>query len=187
MNQIDKIKLENTKNEIIGIYDENDNYVGKDTRKNARKNNLIHRCTYIVVLNPKGEILVQTRALIKEYCPGYLDLVIGGVLGDGEDIDKCAERETEEEIGININNIKDKLKYIDKHFVEEDICRVWSYCYLLKLSDDEIKTIKFKDNEISAIEWKSKSELIKMIENPNIKITEGSKKTILLFINKGII
>ena len=181
-----KIELEKTKNEIIGIYDENDNYIGKDTRKNMRKNNLIHRCTDIVVLNPKGEILVQTRSLIKEYCPGYLDAVVGGVVGDGEDVDKSAEREVGEEIGIDIDKIN-KLKYITKHFVKEDICRVWTYCYLLKLTEEEIKSIKFRDNEISSIEWIPKDKLLKMFEDPNIKITEGSKQTILLLSSKGII
>ena len=182
-----KIELEKTKKEIIGIYDENDNYIGKDTRKNMRKNNLIHRCTDIVVLNPKGEILVQTRSLIKEYCPGYLDAVVGGVVGDGEDVDKSAEREVGEEIGIDIDKINDKLKYITKHFVKEDICRVWTYCYLLKLTEEEIKSIKFRDNEISSIEWIPKDKLLKMFEDPNIKITEGSKQTILLLSSKGII
>ena len=181
-----KIELEKTKNEIIGIYDENDNYIGKDTRKNMRKNNLIHRCTDIVVLNPKGEILVQTRSLIKEYCPGYLDAVVGGVVGDGEDVDKSAEREHGEETGIDIDKIN-KLKYITKHFVKEDICRVWTYCYLLKLTEEEIKSIKFRDNEISSIEWIPKDKLLKMFEDPNIKITEGSKQTILLLSSKGII
>ena len=66
MNKNKKTELENTKNEIVGIYDENNNYVGKITKKNMRKNKLIHRCTDIAVLNPKGEILVQTRALLKE-------------------------------------------------------------------------------------------------------------------------
>ena len=187
MSQNKKIELENTKSEIIGIYDENDNYIGKDTRKNMRKNNLIHRCTDIAVLNPKGEILVQTRALIKEYCPGYLDAVVGGVVGDGEDVNLCAEREIGEEIGIDINNIKEKLKYITKHFVREDICRVWTYCYLLKLNEEEIKNIKFRDNEITSIEWIPKDKLLKMFEDPNIKITEGSKQTILLLSSKGII
>ena len=88
----------NTKNEIIGIFDENDNYVRKDTRKNMRANNLIHRCTDIVVINDKNEILVQTRSLKKEYCPGYLEAVIGGVVGDGEDPNLCAEREVKEEM-----------------------------------------------------------------------------------------
>ena len=110
MNQNKKIELENTKSEIVGIYDENDNYVGKDTRKNMRKNNIIHLCTDIVVLNPKREILVQTRALIKEYCPGNLDAVVGGVVGDEEDVNLCAEREIGKEIGININR-KIKIYY----------------------------------------------------------------------------
>ena len=182
-----KIELENTKSEIIGIYDENDNYVGKDTRKNMRKNNLIHRCTDIVVLNPKGEILVQTRALTKEYCPGYLDAVVGGVVGDGEDVNLCAEREVGEEIGIDVNNVKEKLTYKLKHFLQEDICRVWTYCYLLKLNDEEIKSIKFKDKEISSIEWIPKNKLLEMIEDTKYKITEGSKQTIRIFNSKGII
>ena len=182
-----KIELENTKNEIIGIYDENDNYVRKDTRKNMRKYNLIHRCTDIIVLNTEGKILVQTRSLSKEYCPGYLDAVVGGVVGDGENVDLCAEREVGEEIGVDINNIKEKMKFIGKHFVQEDICRVWAYCYLLKLTEEEIKSISFKDKEISSIEWISKNHLLKMFEDKKIKITEGSKQTILFASSKGII
>ena len=187
MENIKRIELNNTKNEIIGIYDENDNYVRKDTRKNMRKNNLIHRCTDIVVLNEKNEILVQTRSITKEYCPGYLDAVVGGVVGDGEDVDLCAEREVKEEIGIDVNKIKEKLKFIKKHFFEEDICRVWTYCYLLKLNEEEIKNIKFCDHEITSIEWISKDKLINMINSPTIKITGGSKATIKLFIDENII
>ena len=77
-----------------------------------RANNLIHRCTDIVVINDKNEILVQTRSLKKEYCPGYLEAVIGGVVGDGEDPNLCAEREVKEEIGIDISKIKEKLKFL---------------------------------------------------------------------------
>ena len=183
----DKIELQNTKNEIIGIYDINDNYVRKDTRTNMRKNNLIHRCTDIVVINSKKEILVQTRSMKKEYCPGYLDAVVGGVVGDGEEPDLCAEREVLEEIGINVNEIKEKFKFILKHFFEEDICRVWTYCYLLKLNDDEIKKIKFCDNEVTRIEWIHKDQLLKMFADPNVKITGGSKQTILLFVKENLI
>ena len=150
MENIKRIELNNTKNEIIGIYDENDNYVRKDTRKNMRKNNLIHRCTDIVVLNEKNEILVQTRSITKEYCPGYLDAVVGGVVGDGEDVDLCAEREVKEEIGIDVNKIKEKLKFIKKHFFEEDICRVWTYCYLLKLNEDNNRQIRVDLSKIPA-------------------------------------
>ena len=182
-----KIEIQNTKNEIIGIFDENDNYVRKDTRKNMRANNLIHRCTDIVVMNPKNEILVQTRSLKKEYCPGYLEAVIGGVVGDGEDPNLCAEREVKEEIGIDIYKIKEKLKFINKFFFEEDICRVWTYCYLLKLNEDEIKHIKFCDHEVSSIQWIEKNKLLEMFNDNNIKFTGGSKETIKLFFQEKII
>ena len=178
------IEINNTKDEVIGIYDENDNYIGKDTRKNMRKNNLIHRVTYIIVANEKGEILVQTRSLKKEYCPGFLDAVIGGVVMDGEDVQISAEREVNEEIGIDA---KGKLNFIDKFFLNQDICKCWIYCYYLKLNEKEINTIQFKDKEISSIKWINKSELIKMLNEPNIKITEGSKKAIIYCSSKNII
>ena len=183
----EKIELQNTKNEIIGIYDEKDNYIGKDTRKNMRKNNLIHRCTDIVVMNPKNEILVQTRSLTKEYCPGYLDAVVGGVVGDGENPDLCAEREVKEEIGIDVYKTKEKLKFINKFFFEEDICRVWTYCYFLKLTDEEIKDIKFCDHEITSIQWIPKDKLLNMFEDKNFNFTGGSKETIKNFFNQKLI
>ena len=182
-----KIEIQNTKNEIIGIFDENDNYVRKDTRKNMRANNLIHRCTDIVVINDKNEILVQTRSLKKEYCPGYLDAVVGGVVGDGEDPNLCAEREVKEEIGIDIYKIKEKLKFINKYFFEEDICRVWTYCYLLKLKEDEIKDIKFCDHEVTSIQWIPKDKLLTMFDDKNFNFTGGSKQTIKNFFDKKII
>ena len=183
----EKIELNNTKSEIIGIFDENDNYIGNDTRKNMRANNLIHRITDIVVINHKKEILVQTRSIKKEYCPGYLDAVVGGVVGDKENVDLCAEREVQEEIGIDVNKTKEKLKFIKKYFFEEDICRVWTYCYLLKLNEDEIKHIKFCDHEVSAIEWIEKNKLLEMFKDNNIKFTGGSKETIKLFFQDKII
>ena len=78
--------------------------------------------------------------------------MVVGVVADDEDANLCVEREIGEEIGIDIpNNIK-KIKYISKHFVQEDICRIWTYCYLLKLNEEVIKKIKLRDNEISSIE-----------------------------------
>jgi 8-oxo-dGTP pyrophosphatase MutT (NUDIX family) len=36
----------------------------------------------------------------KDYCPGYLDLAAGGVVGFEEDEDQNAKRELEEELSI---------------------------------------------------------------------------------------
>ena len=180
------LKLDNTKDEIIRIYNEDDIYQGNDTRKNMRKNNLIHRCTDIVVCNSKGEILVQKRALTKEYCPGYLDAVIGGVVQE-EDMEASAKREVHEEIGIDVDKTQKKLKFIDKYFFQEDICRDWSYCYFLELNVEEVKSITFLDHEVDSIEWIPKDKLYEMFNDPKVKFTKGSVQTILLFKSKGII
>ena len=109
MNPQSTLILENTKKELIGIYDENDNYIKGYSRKEVRSKNLIHRATDILVRNIKGEILVQTRSNSKEYCPGYLDIVFGVMVSDGEDVDKSAERELGEEAGLDIDKLKNKL------------------------------------------------------------------------------
>ena len=144
-----------------------------------RKNNLIHRCTTILILNEKNEILVQTRALSKEYCPGYLSAVTGGVICEGETIESNAKKELEEELGIDLNKTKYKLQFLRKYFFDEkNIARAWVYEYYLRLTNQEIKNITFKDNEVSAINWFKKDELLKLYETPGSKITPAGKEII---------
>jgi len=45
------------------------------------------------VINSKKEFIVQKRSMLKDYCPGYLDLAAGGVVGAEENEDENALRE----------------------------------------------------------------------------------------------
>ena len=174
-----KLNISKTKDEIISIYDENDNYVGKDSRINMRKNNLIHRCTTILILNERNEILVQTRALSKEYCPGYLSAVSGGIICEGESVEFNAQKELEDELGIDLNVTKNKLQFLRKYFFEEkNICKAWVYEYYVRITDEESKNITFKDHEVSRIDWYKKNELLKIYENPESRITPAGKEII---------
>ena len=174
-----RIEIEKTKDEIISIYDENDNYIGKESRINMRKNNLIHRCTTILILNERNEILVQTRALSKEFCPGYLSAVSGGVICDGESVEYNAHKELEEELGIDLNKTKYKLQFLRKYFYEEkNLCKCWVYEYYIRITDKEIKNITFRDNEVSRIDWFTKDALLKIYEDPESKITPAGKEII---------
>ena len=56
--------------------------------------------TYILVRNDKGELYVQRRTLMKDYCPGKLDPFSGGVVQFQETYEANAYRELEEEMGI---------------------------------------------------------------------------------------
>lgn len=179
--------LQNTKNEIVGVFDENDVYIKGAPRKEVRASNLIHRATNIFVINSENKILVQTRSLSKEYCPGYLDAVVGGIVGDKEDVDKSAEREVGEEIGIEIAELKDKLTFINKHLYTDEVCRAWEYNYIIHLTKEEEGKITFKDHEVSAIEWFTKDELIALIKENKRKITGGSVKAFYVLLDKKLI
>ena len=175
----DRINISKTKDEIISIYDENDNYIGKDSRINMRKNNLIHRCTTILILNEKNEILVQTRALTKEYCPGYLSAVSGGIISEGETVEENAQKELEEELGIDLNKTKYKLQFLRKYFYEEkNLCKAWIYEYYMRITEEESNNIVFKDHEVDRIDWFTKEQLLKIYENPESKITPAGKEII---------
>jgi 8-oxo-dGTP pyrophosphatase MutT (NUDIX family) len=44
---------------------------------------------------------VQKRSMQKDYCPGYIDLAAGGVVGmEDTDVDESAKREVQEELGV---------------------------------------------------------------------------------------
>ena len=179
--------LNNTKNEIVGIFDENDNYVRSATRKEMREKNLIHRATDIIIINSKKQILVQTRSMKKEYCPGYLDAVIGGVVGDKEDVNLSAERELNEEIGIDSTKIKNKLVYFGKFLYKDNVCTCWEYEYYLILTEEEEKLITFRDHEVSSVKWYSKEDLKKLISEGKEKITGASVQSFNILMKDNCI
>ncbi|EQC34145.1 hypothetical protein SDRG_08353 [Saprolegnia diclina VS20] len=89
-----------TAKEQVAIVDDDNNVIGKADRAVMRVFNLPHRATYIVIRNSAGDFYVQRRTLIKDYCPGLLDPMAGGVVQFGESFEENAEREAAEEMGI---------------------------------------------------------------------------------------
>lgn len=87
--------------ELVDVVDEDDRIVEVVSRREVRARNLRHRCTYVLVLNPAGELYVHKRTDTKDVYPGFYDLVAGGVNGPGESFDDCAARELEEELGVS--------------------------------------------------------------------------------------
>ncbi|MFO0118022.1 MAG: NUDIX domain-containing protein [bacterium] len=66
--------------------------------------------------------------MMKDYCPGYFDLVTGGVVGAGEDDDESAQRELLEELGVSLD-IKEKKLGTFKY--EDSTNRVWGNLYFV--------------------------------------------------------
>jgi 8-oxo-dGTP pyrophosphatase MutT (NUDIX family) len=90
----------NPAEELVDVVDEDDRVVTTVTRGEMRRRRLLHRCTYVLLRNAAGEILVHRRTDTKDVFPGAYDVFSGGVCAAGESFDDCARREVAEEFGV---------------------------------------------------------------------------------------
>jgi isopentenyldiphosphate isomerase len=106
--------------EIVQIVDENDREIGAVARHIMREQRLIHRASYILVFNSRGELFVQKRTITKDVYPGYWDVAAGGVVLAGESYEESARRELAEELGVQA-----RLTPLFSHYYSDADNRVW--------------------------------------------------------------
>jgi len=115
----------NPAQEIVTIVDENNRVAGTATRKEMRARGLIHRATYILVFNSRGEIFVQKRTDSKDIYPGYYDVATGGVVLADESYEQSAARELAEELGI----LGTELSPLFDFYYESGNNKVWGRAF----------------------------------------------------------
>jgi len=87
--------------EMLEIVDGKDRVIGTAPRSECHGDpSLVHRVAHVLVVNGRGEILLQKRAPDKDIQPGKWDTSVGGHLDPGEDYERAAYREMKEELGI---------------------------------------------------------------------------------------
>ncbi|MBN2515095.1 MAG: NUDIX hydrolase YfcD [Deltaproteobacteria bacterium] len=132
--------------ERIVIVDGNNNVVGTEYRSVMRNRGLLHRATYILVFNSKGDLFVQKRTLTKDIYPGYYDVAVGGVVLAGESYEESADREIEEELGITDVSLKNLFDF----YFEDGGSHVWGRAYscvhdgAMVLQEEEIESGEFR-------------------------------------------
>lgn len=136
--------------EILDVVDDEDKFVRKATRKEVREKALIHRVSRVIIVNSKGEFLVQKRSMNKDIYPGQWDIGVAGTVSSGDGYVGTAMRELMEELGIvgisNIELIHSFLFKIKHRSLENNcICKVYRLNYDGKLvtQREEIDEIKF--------------------------------------------
>lgn len=125
-------------------------------RSQMRAERLRHRCTFVVVRNSGGEVLVHRRSPDKDMWPNRWDLAVGGVVQAGESWDDAAARELAEEVGVlgvDLVALSGDLAYDDADVSE--LARIWTVSW--------DGPVTFDDGEVVAAEWVPLDELGRLL------------------------
>jgi isopentenyl-diphosphate delta-isomerase len=152
--------------EYFYAVDKNDNVLGKATREECHKNNIIHRSVYIFVLNDRDELFLQKRSESKDLYGGYYTGSATGHVDFGEGYEEAAQRELGEELGI-----KAKLRYLCRVKSFSGIEREISALYLCRHSGQ----IRFNNTEIDEGTFMSVEEIRRELETGEKKFAYGFK------------
>ncbi|MFC2143345.1 NUDIX domain-containing protein [Candidatus Aenigmatarchaeota archaeon] len=161
--------------EYFDVVDEDDNVIGRATRKECHSNNkLIHRGVHIFVFNSKGEILLEKRSMKKDLYPGVWGDVAGHV-DSGETYEEAAKRELKEEIGVEaeLKRVCDFKKYTE---IERENNRIFE-CK----SDGPFKMQK---DEVDSIQFFSIDKIKKMIDETPESFTPGTVVALKKYFEK---
>lgn len=148
-----------SKEEILDLVDEEDEVISQATRKEVREKSLLHRIAKIIIVNDKGEFLVQKRSKNKDIFPGYWDFGVAETVCSGESYEEAASRGLKEEIGIFMSpidlahSLQFRFKYRSPN--HNTNCKIYKAFYN--------KEITLQTEEIDCIEFLKKDEVIKLM------------------------
>lgn len=150
-----KYQPSDTDDELLAVVDEHDQVIGQATRREIHLNKLRHRAVHAVVINRKGEILLQKRSKKKDSHPGYWDISMGGHVDAGEEYEEAARREIREELGIDA-----PLQEVARREAAPD--SGWEFVRLYEVHFDG--DVNFNRNEIDEIAWVSLDDFFRLYQ-----------------------
>jgi isopentenyl-diphosphate delta-isomerase type 1 len=146
--------------EIFDVVNERDEVVGQQTRSKVHRLGLMHRAVHVLVFNAAGQVFLQKRSMKKDRQPGLWDSSCSGHVDTGETYDACALRELQEEIGLRLATVPQRLFKMPAR-PETDQEHVWVYrC-------DAEGPFRLDPEEIERGGWFAKQEVTRwMGQNP---------------------
>ncbi|HEY4482590.1 MAG TPA: NUDIX domain-containing protein [Candidatus Paceibacterota bacterium] len=169
--------------ELIDVTDEQGNKTGEVRAKSqVHKLGLWHRTIFIYIMNSKGNLLLQQRALVKESSPGFWDAPVAGHISAGQTSIEAAKREALEELGLAL--LDSELEYFGVHR-EQSVQKGGAYVnnefhdlYLVR-KDLQIGDLKLQVEEVAQVRWVSLADLHKMVSEKDPTLLHHNQYALL--------
>ncbi len=165
----------NPAEEMVQVVDEENRVTGAVPRRVMREKCLIHRATYVLVFNSRGELFVQKRTTTKDVYPGYYDIAAGGVVLAGESYRESAERELAEELGVTGVGL---THHFDFYFEDKGRNRVWGSVWSCTYDGEMV----LQEEEVESGFFETPQRIIEMSETE--KFTPDGIAVLKRFVEK---
>ena len=113
---------------------------------------------HVCIFDPEGRMLIQQRQPFKEGWSNMWDITVGGSAVAGDTSRTAAERETREEIGLDIDltDVRPSLTLYWEHGFDD---------YYLLTRDVDPDTLHLQYEEVQAVRWATREEILRMIDD----------------------
>lgn len=170
-------KIAHDPNEVLAVVDDNDNVIGRCTRKEIGSR--LHREAYVIVVNLQNEILLQRRKDNK-----LLDYSAAGHFDYRSDYLEAAVRETEEELGIKADSSKFTFVAKERLAPQPGVYSHDKFGCLFELRGDfRIEDIKIDDSELEEVRYYSVDEIKELIKI-NSDMGASFRKMLIIYLKK---
>jgi isopentenyldiphosphate isomerase len=138
--------------EVLEIVDEEGQVTGTASRVALHSDNtLLHRVVHVLVVNARGDILLQKRSEAKDVAPGKWDTSVGGHVLPAEQIWEAVLREAREELGLTLRTARFLHRYLHRDEREAELV----YSHLVRYDGP----FTVDSREIEAVRFWSRDEI----------------------------
>lgn len=145
--------------EIWDLYDKNRIPTGKTVVRGEKFSPELYRVVvHAAIINSKNQMLIQKRQSFKHGWSGLWDISVGGHVLSGETSAEGIRREIQEELGLQLD-LTEKRPSFTINFPSgfDD--------YYIIAKDVELSGLTLQYEEVEAVKWASREEIITMIED----------------------
>jgi len=145
--------------EMLDIFSEDGQVIGtldRDIVYASGKNNF--RVINAFIINSKNQIWIPKRHPSKKLFPLCLDCSVGGHVRTGEDYLTALARETQEEVGLNLENVSYKL--LNKLSPKQDHTSAFMQVYAIYYDGP----IDYNKNDFISYQWMTREEALELID-----------------------